>query len=432
MKLIIKNLKQIPYEVEVKDDKITINELKLEIEKVHNFEASNLKLLFNGMVLDNGKTLENYQIKDENILIMMNARVKPKNIPQQEPPKEEKKEDKKEIQQPQPQSQPKPQVPKIEKNYTKEVNSLIEMGFEKNEAEAAIKASKGNVELAIEFLYNGIPENLPEENLAPQEPNNDQPEVRELKKIASIIKVICAQQPNALEGILSSIENQDPQLMEILTQHEDEFKAMLAEPLTDNDIRNFQEFQENAQRGSGGMEGRRGRNPPGTIELTKEEFEAVKRLRELGNFSDAEIVQAYFACEKNEEMAINLLFENKMNEDNQGFNVNVIDNPHPQPNQPLSSSQPQIMQQVPSQISQQNIPHPGQLSDEQLGNIFSSLSSMLSGQNQPQSHPQTQQQNQQQPQNLSQPQNQPQQQNQQNNPQTSNQTSNKPNEEEKK
>ena len=131
MKLIIKNLKQIPYEVEVKDDKITINELKLEIEKVHNFEASNLKLLFNGMVLDNGKTLENYQIKDENILIMMNARVKPKNIPQQEPPKEEKKEDKKEIQQPQPQSQPKPQVPKIEKDYTKEVNSLIEMGFEK-------------------------------------------------------------------------------------------------------------------------------------------------------------------------------------------------------------------------------------------------------------------------------------------------------------
>ena len=226
MKLIIKNLKQIPYEVEVKDDKITINELKLEIEKVHNFEASNLKLLFNGMVLDNGKTLENYQIKDENILIMMNARVKPKNIPQQEPPKEEKKEDKKEIQQPQPQSQPKPQVPKIEKDYTKEVNSLIEMGFEKNEAEAAIKASKGNVELAIEFLYNGIPENLPEENLAPQEPNNDQPEIRELKKIASIIKVICAQQPNALEGILSSIENQDPQLMEILTQHEDEFKEM--------------------------------------------------------------------------------------------------------------------------------------------------------------------------------------------------------------
>lgn len=431
MKLIIKNLKQIPYEVNVKDDKITVNELKLEIEKAHNFDASNLKLLFNGAVLDDGKTLESYNIKDDNIIIMMNARVKPKNIPQQEPPKEEKKEDKKEIPQVQPQSQTKPQEPKTEKDYTNEVNSLIEMGFEKNEAKAAIKASKGNVDLAIDFLYNGIPENLPEENVAPQESNNEQPEIRELKKLASIIKIICSQQPSALESILSNIESQDPQLFEIITQHSDEFRAMLAEPPTENDIRNFQEFQANAQRGNGGIEGRQGRrNPPGTIELTKEEFEAVKRLREVGNFSDAEIVQAYFACDKNEEMAINLLFENKMNEDNQGFNVNIINNPQTQPNQPLSSSQsqPQIMQQVPSQTFQQNLPIPGRLNDEQLGNIFSALGAMLNSQNQPQSQPQiqTQQQNQ------SQQQNQPQQQNQQNNPQNPNQENGKPNQEEKK
>ena len=34
------------------------------------------------------------------------------------------------------------------------------MGFEKSQAEAAIKAARGQIDLAVDFLYNGIPEGV--------------------------------------------------------------------------------------------------------------------------------------------------------------------------------------------------------------------------------------------------------------------------------
>ena len=51
--------------------------------------------------------------------------------------------------------------------------------------------------------------------------------------------------------------------------------------------------------------------PPGAIQvqLSEEDRAAVTRLTELG-FDRAEAIQAYMACEKNEEMAANFLFEN--------------------------------------------------------------------------------------------------------------------------
>ena len=92
MKLVIKTLKQVTYNIELTSEKPTVIDLKNELVKTHGFEAASLKLLFNGAVLDDSKNLEDYKIQEGSIVIMMISKVKPKNInPESSQPKQEEK-----------------------------------------------------------------------------------------------------------------------------------------------------------------------------------------------------------------------------------------------------------------------------------------------------------------------------------------------------
>ena len=57
-----------------------------------------------------------------------------------------------------------------------------------------------------------------------------------------------------------------------------------------------------------GLGGHGGANPPGTIRVTQEEMDAITRLTSLG-FPKHKAAEAYFACDKNEELAANYLFD---------------------------------------------------------------------------------------------------------------------------
>jgi len=99
--------------------------------------------------------------------------------------------------------------------------------------------------------------------------------------------------PELLNQIASEIEQQDP---------------ALAQQIRTNPAALGQLMQAVAQQGGGGMPGMGG--PPGghVVQLTPQEDEAVKRLQELG-FDRNLAAQAYLACDKNEELAANYLFE---------------------------------------------------------------------------------------------------------------------------
>lgn len=64
-------------------------------------------------------------------------------------------------------------------------------------------------------------------------------------------------------------------------------------------------------RGGGGLDMPPNRPPPGSISVSAEEMEAIERLVQLG-FTKEKAAEAYFACDKNEEMAANFLFEHGM------------------------------------------------------------------------------------------------------------------------
>lgn len=314
MKIVVKNLKQVEYNVEVESDKNTVKDLKDAIEKAHGFDANQLKLLHNGKVLENEKTLEDYQIKDENVVIMMNVKVKAKvdnpppkqesaSAPSSEPPK-----------QPSQPAQPVEQPQSNQQNYTEQINSLVEMGYEKSQVEAAINASRGNVELAIEFLTDGIKELAPQEEEGQGEGPEDEDSIK-LKKNASILKVLCHKDPNKLITLLNNIKERQPDLYNLIKNNEAEFKRLLVEPINQDDLLTFRSFEQAIRGGGSGRQGIE-------IRFTKEEGEAIKRLKELGNFDQNEVIQAYIACDKNEEMTANYLFEQKFREgeNNQGGN----------------------------------------------------------------------------------------------------------------
>ena len=325
MKLILKNLKQVTYDIEVPSEKTTILELKKEIEKTYNFDASQIKLLLKGSILNDEKTLEDYKIQDGDTIILMATKIKIKNIDAKPQTTEEKKEENKEEKK----DEKKPEEKTQETNkYTSQLNSLIEMGYDKTKAEAAIKAAQGQIDLAVDYIMNGIPENI-KNNSNPlfgaqeqgegqgQSEGEEDEETDPLKKAASIFKIVCQNNPVQLNNLLQSVAQSDPDLFSLIQERQEEFKNLLEQPISEEDQRNFRNYQremgfENAGHGQHGGQGAI------RINLTPEDREVINRLKDLGNFNEADVVQAYFACDKNEEMTANYLFEHMYG--NQGNN----------------------------------------------------------------------------------------------------------------
>jgi UV excision repair protein RAD23 len=306
MKLKLKNLKQQEFDIEIESEQKTVKDLKIEIEKVHGFDANLMKLLHSGQVLEDAKTLEDYKIKEGNVIILMAAKKKqaPPPQPQPEPQAQQNSESK-------PEEQPKNDTANQNKpDYTDKINSLVEMGYEKEKVEKALNAASGSIELAIEFLNS---DNIPEPNQVNQNMGGGSVNIpgtgnmpAELVQQASIMKILCMNNPQKITSLLNIFKERHPDLINLIKQYETEFKNLLVAPISQEDINIFRQFEQEMRRPQGPA-----------IRLTKEESDAVKRLQSLGNFSQAEAVQAYLACDKNEEMAANFLFEQKMREEDE-------------------------------------------------------------------------------------------------------------------
>ena len=255
-------------------------------------------------------------------------------------------------------------------DYTKEIQQLLDMGFDKQKAFDAIQFSKGNVELAIDYLYNGKPKNDNNNsmdcNLGDDDNDSDREEHGEdfedtiylLKNLSIIIILLSKEKGKPIEEIMAIIQKFNFRLFQFIKENEEEFKSYLSLTITDqgyelyenfkkgketfgylkfqykifdpnysdNNIINNHIYNKNESLGNDLEE---------EIELDddnnfneshskakEEEKKAIKRLRELGNFSEEEAVQAYYCCDKNEELAANYLFE-QANIDNIN-NINKI------------------------------------------------------------------------------------------------------------
>ena len=103
------------------------------------------------------------------------------------------------------------------------------------------------------------------------------------------LRQMLQQQPQLLEPFLQQIAQANPQLANLITSQPEAFLQLLGEV------------------GGEDEEGGLLPNAPMQIQITEEERQSVERLEGMG-FNRDVVLQAYFACDKNEELAGTFFF----------------------------------------------------------------------------------------------------------------------------
>ena len=106
--------------------------------------------------------------------------------------------------------------------------------------------------------------------------------------------------PQILQPMLAELQRQNPQLYQLINGNQEEFLQLLNEPAPADALQNL-------AAGMGGEDGGGGGGGQ-QIVITEEEKAAIDRLAALG-FEFELAAEAFFACDKNEEIAANYLFD---------------------------------------------------------------------------------------------------------------------------
>ncbi|KAI4107582.1 MAG: hypothetical protein L6R37_001542 [Teloschistes peruensis] len=406
MKLTFKDLKQTKFIIEAEPSE-TVGHVKEKIAKEKGWEASQQKLIYSGKILQDANTVESYNIEEKGFIVCMVSK------PKAAPPAASSSAKAPSTPAPQTAQTPAPPAAPAQASSTTTteapatptpapttstttesanyndpstlalgaqrdaaIQNMESMGFPRAEIDRAMRAAYFNPDRAVEYLLNGIPESIQQEQQASRAPpsgaqqaasaaspqpaqtntaapadtgsdTGDQPinlfeaaqraqagrggaggggsgRGREAGAAAAglaglgagagaaagaggasnldflrnnpqfqQLRQIVQTQPQMLEPILQQVGAGNPQLAQMIQNHPDQFLQLLSE-----------EAEGDAPA------------PPGAQEVfvTEEERDAIDRLCRLG-FSRDMVIQAYFACDKNEELAANFLFDQPQEED---------------------------------------------------------------------------------------------------------------------
>ena len=316
MKLILKNLKQVEFEIFIESEKITVKEFKKEIEELYSFDSEQIKLIYNGKILENDKMLEEYEIKEGNHIIMMNMKTKTVKKENQSNPIEYQEKPKQIKSQIDPKN--KQNISQIlSDNWTIQVNSLVDMGFERSQVEAAVKASNGRIDLAIEYLNNGIPDNKLNNNIRNnnmQRQRNKDDITKELMKQAGVIKMLCKDNKYRIFEILNNIKQNDPGLMKLISDYRDDFKNYLDSPITEEDKQNYEKIEAQADKIQQERKEKREKAKKEKEEKEKKEKEE-KEEKEKKEKKEKEEKEKEKKEDKNEEKKVDEKDSNNKNEE---------------------------------------------------------------------------------------------------------------------
>ncbi|PON93479.1 UV excision repair protein Rad [Trema orientale] len=220
------------------------------------------------------------------------------------------------------------------------IQQILDMGggsWDRDTVVRALRAAYNNPERAVEYLYSGIPEqadvppaaqvpvsgqpaNTPAINPSVQAsqpaaptggPNANPldlfpqglPSVGSNAGAGSLdflrnsqqfqaLRAMVQANPQILTPMLQELGKQNPNLVRLIQEHHTDFMRLINEPAE----------------GEGNILSQLAEAMPQTVTVTPEERAAIERLEAMG-FDRAIVLEVYFACNKNEELAANYLLD---------------------------------------------------------------------------------------------------------------------------
>ncbi|XP_060182693.1 ubiquitin receptor RAD23c-like [Lycium barbarum] len=223
------------------------------------------------------------------------------------------------------------------------IQQILDMGggtWDRETVVRALRAAFNNPERAVEYLYSGIPEAAEVPPVAGSPPSvqaGNQPAAQPepaaqpapvpaggpnadplnlfpqgLPSVGSntagantldflrnsqqfqALRAMVQANPQILQPMLQELGKQNPHLMRLIQEHQADFLRLINEPVEGGEGNNI------LGQLAGAM--------PQAISVTPEEREAIERLEQMG-FDHDLVLEVFFACNKNEELAANYLLD---------------------------------------------------------------------------------------------------------------------------
>ncbi|XP_038215748.1 UV excision repair protein RAD23 homolog A [Zerene cesonia] len=320
MLVTLKTLQQQTFQIEINpDETVKALKLKIEVEKGKDYAADNQKLIYAGKILLDDDELKKYNIDEKKFIVIMVTKPKTAETPQTSTSAPEAgeststesgdgknknaEETPKTVPAPEPERAVEPVAAPIDPDFESTVQSIMDMGYNRQQVEQALRASFNNRERAVEYLITGIPEDILQEQEAEESTDEDplgflrdQPQFQQMRAVIQ-------QNPNLLNTVLQQIGQSNPALLQAISQHQQAFVRMLNEPVNPPSSGSLATA---APEEAGAQENQINQQPQNVIHVSPQDKEAIERLKALG-FPEHMVIQAYFACEKNENLAANFL-----------------------------------------------------------------------------------------------------------------------------
>ena len=323
----VKTVKQQTIKIEV-GQTATALDLKGQIQESlgAEFPAENQKLIFKGKILQDTAIIGEIGLNETSFVVVMVSKPKPAPVPVATPPAPA---PPPAADAPQASSAPdEPAAPEgasgeTQLTHDQMVENLMEMtgnSLPREHVSEVLTRSNNNPVIAGAILAGGM-DDLQDPSIVqgamglpavPQGGGANPLEFLRTQPQFQQLRTVLQSNPDALMQILSQIQQSNPDLFELINNNRSQFMQMMNDPAIDPVGATGGQEGPLASQAPLASQGGQG-VPPGAISVSQTEMQAINRLKALG-FPEHMVVQAYFACDKNEEMAANFLLSENLND----------------------------------------------------------------------------------------------------------------------